>query len=143
MKYLIPLVIALAVISCKSTEILQYKYKSTTMLGSRTITITKDSVMTLYKGRAETAYHSRATLPDEWQSLQTAAKDVKLNEIADLESPTNRRQTDAAPFGSLFFVTKDSTFRSGSFDGFEPHESLAAVMVAIHKISQASPTDRQ
>lgn len=142
-KLIFPALMAILFFSCKSGEVVQYEYKSTTMLGSRTIVITKDSVMTTYKGRVESAYHSRATLPTEWEELQTAGKTVKLEEISDLPSPTNKRQTDAAPFGTLYFTTKDSTFKSATFDGFEAHASLAPVMAVIQKISLASPTDRE
>ena len=81
------------------------------MLGSRTTTITKDSVVTEYNGRMENRRTARATSSEEWLQLKESMKTVKLNDIADLESPTNRRATDAAPFGSVMITTKDSTYR--------------------------------
>lgn len=136
MRFLLAFTLLIFMFSCKTAEVLEYRYKSTTMLGTRTITITQDSVVTYYFGRAESKRTARATSSEEWLQLKESMKGVKLNEIADLASPTNHRATDAAPFGSVEIVTKDSTYRSASFDGFDSHEQLLPLLTTIKTMSQ-------
>jgi hypothetical protein len=107
------------------------------MLGTRTVSITKDSVVTMFSGRAATKRMSRETTDAEWNELNDGAKTIKLDNIASLESPTNGRQTDAAPYGTVSISTKDSTYKSASFDGFNAHESLAPLMGTIEKIANS------
>lgn len=136
MKYIAGIIGLMILMSCKTVEVMQYQYKSTTMLGSRIITITQDSVVTEFNGRIESNRTARATSSDEWMQLKESMKTVKLDEIATLESPTNRRATDAAPFGTVIITTKDSTYQSASFDGFDAHIQLTPLMTVIQKISE-------
>lgn len=136
MKRLLMVFAAIAVLTaCNTKEIIQYEYKSTTMLGSRTLTITKDSVISSYFGRMEANRQARKTTPEEWEALKNSAKTIKLEEIRDLKSPTNKRATDAAPFGKVMLTTADSTYRSASFDGFDSHEMLKPLMEVIKEIA--------
>lgn len=135
MKNLVGIIGLMVLVSCKTVDIVKYQYKSTTMLGSRTITITQDSVVTEFNGRMESNRTARATSFEEWVQLKESMKSVDLDEIALLESPTNRRATDAAPFGSVLISTKDSTYQSASFDGFDAHIKLTPLMVVIQNIT--------
>lgn len=137
MKFLILVAAAITLVGCKTVEVVSYQYRSSTMLGTRTVDISKDSVVTMFTGRTEDKRTSRVTTAQEWEELQTGVKTVKLEEIANLPSPTNGRQTDAAPYGMLTISTKDSTFQSASFDGFNAHQSLAPLMGTIQKISNS------
>ena len=135
MKYILPLVAALVLFSCKTVEIVEYQYRSSTMLGTRTITVTQDSVVTNYNGRSESTHTARATSAEEWLELKASVKNVKLNDIRTLEAPSNKRSTDASPYGSVMLSTKDSTYQSASFDGYVSHSMLLPLMDAIKKIS--------
>ena len=77
------------------------------------------------------------TAPEEWAELQLSVEKVNLKTLADLPSPTNRRQTDAAPFGSVSLTTKDSTYVSGGFDGYNAGPSLTPLMTIIQRIANA------
>ena len=66
MKYFLIIVGLVLLVSCKSYEIVQYEYRSTTMMGTRTVTITKDSVVSNYSGRMESNRIVRTTSPEEW-----------------------------------------------------------------------------
>lgn len=136
MKYLFMLGAVLLIMACKTTEVMKYEYKSTTMIGTRTITITKDSVVTRFGGRAGNTHTSRATSPQEWAELKESVSQLKLSEIGTLESPTNRRSTDAAPYGSVLLTTKDSSYKSASFDGYDAHKDLKPLMTIIQRIAQ-------
>jgi len=136
-KWIFPLIAGLLVlVSCKTVEVVKYEYRSTTMLGSRTVTITQDSIVTAYSGRAEATREARATTPEEWTALKEGMSNVDLKAIASLESPTNKRSTDASPYGMVKISTADSTYQSASFDGYDSHEMLAPLMVEIKKIAQ-------
>ncbi len=136
MKYLFMLGAVLFLMACKTTEVLKYEYKSTTMIGTRTLTITQDSVVTNFQGRTGNTYTARATSPEEWANLKEASKKVKLAEIANLQSPTNFRSTDAAAYGSIKLTTKDSTYKSSSFDGYDSHADLLPILNLIKEMAQ-------
>ena len=138
MKYILPIIAAIVVMACKTTEVVKYEYRSTTMLGTRVLTVTQDSIVSSYSGRAEPTRSSRATTVEEWAKLQEASKGLKWSEIANLEAPTNRRSTDASPFGSIKISTKDSTYKSSSFDGYNSHQDLLPVMDLIKEIAQSA-----
>jgi hypothetical protein len=135
MKYILPIIAAFLIISCKTTDIAQYQYKATTMLGSRILTVTQDSVISSFAGRTTPTRTARATTPEEWNELKASVAGLKLETIATLESPTNKRATDASPFGSLKLTTKDSTYHSSSFDGYDSHKSLLPLTAVMKKIA--------
>ena len=137
MKYFIALFSLVVLAACSNQEIIQYEYKSTTMLGSRTVTVTQDSVISVYSGRIESNRQARKTTPEEWEALKNGVQNVKLEEIKELPSPTNKRSTDAAPFGTIFLTTKDSTYKSASFDGYDSHEMLQPLMDVIKEIANS------
>lgn len=142
MKYLIPLFAVLLMVSCKTNDILQYQYKSATMIGSKTMTITKDSIIVVFNGRGKKTYDARLTTPEEWEELELATSRVDLKDLNTLESPSNMRQTDASPYGTIFLTTKDSTYNTQSFDGYNSHESLLPLMGVIKKIANADRPER-
>lgn len=123
-------------VSCKELDIVQYEYQSTTMMGRTVIAIRQDSVVTTFNGREGYMRKARATEPSEWMNLANSVKDVELSKISALESPTNKRATDAAPYGTIIITTKDSVYTSASFDGKNPHEMLVPLMNEIVKISE-------
>jgi len=104
------------------------------MMGKTTVSITKDSVITSFNGRGEAKLDVRKTTESEWVDLMKSLAEVDLNKIASLESPTNKRATDAAPYGTIEITTKDSVYTSASFDGKNPHEMLMPVMNEIVEI---------
>lgn len=134
MKYFGAFVVLFALISCKELDIVKFEYMSTTMMGKTVVSITQDSVVTSFNGRGEPTRKARATQSSEWMALAKAMEGVELEKIASLESPTNKRATDAAPYGTIIIHTKDSTYTSAGFDGKNPHEMLMPLMNEIVKI---------
>jgi hypothetical protein len=135
MRLLIAMLILSAfTVACKELDVVQYEYRSTTMMGKTTVIITADSVITSVNGRGEPTRTARATETSEWTSLAASLKDVDFSKIATLESPTNKRATDAAPFGTIVISTKDSVYTSATFDGKNPHEMLQPLMKEIVKV---------
>lgn len=120
--------------SCNETDIVSYEYHSTTMMGKTIVTITQDSVVVSFNGRGEPSHEVRKTQASEWTALAASLEKVDLNKIATLESPTNKRDTDAAPFAKIIVTTKDSVYTSANFDGKNPHEMLMPLMNEIIKV---------
>jgi hypothetical protein len=127
-------VCVLTLLSCKELNFTKVEYRSTTMMGKTLVEITQDSVVVSFAGRGEPTRTARKTDSSEWMNLASALEGVDLNKIATLEAPTNKRATDAAPYGTILISTKDSTYTSASFDGKNPHEMLMPLMNEIVKI---------
>jgi len=127
-------VCVLTLLSCKELNFTKVEYRSTTMMGKTLVEITQDSVVVSFNGRGEPTRTARKTDSSEWMNLASAMEGVDLNKIATLEAPTNKRATDAAPYGTIIITTKDSSYTSASFDGKNPHEMLMPLMNEIVKI---------
>ena len=136
MRYLLICMTALSLISCEELEVNQFEYTTTTMMGRTQLLVTQDSVVVDFNGRGEPTHFSRATKAQEWSGLMLSLKEVDLDKVASLEAPSNKRATDAAPFAYFEFTTKDSTYRSASFDHKNPNSMLKPCMDEIIKIQE-------
>ncbi len=59
----------------------------------------------------------------DWKELINDFKDINLEEIPNLKSPTEKRFYDGAAIANLNITFKDKTYKSQSFDhGFPPAE---------------------
>jgi hypothetical protein len=128
------IIMSVVMISCVEENIVQYEYRSTTMMGKTIVTIRQDSVVTTFNGRGTPTRTARATEASEWTALYKSLEGVDLDQVANLEAPTDKRSTDAAPFGVLVVTTVDSVYTSATFDGKNPHEMLMPLMNEVVKI---------
>jgi len=135
-KLLLLTFFAAILVACVESEVEKVEYRSTTMMGKTMVTITKDSVITEFTGRGEPWRNVRTTGSAEWPDLLKLLSEVKLKDIPTYEAPTNKRATDAAPFGTLFVHTKDSVYKSQTFDGYDSHDALQPVMDHIKKMAE-------
>ena len=93
-------------ISCSTTqEITEYRYTQSSMMGKVTIAVTQDSIVKSFVGRGNPSRNAFVTSEQTWNDLNKAMENVELKNLGNLQSPTNKRQTDAAPYGRLYFVT--------------------------------------
>lgn len=120
--------------ACKTSEVIQYNYSTTTMMGRTQVSVNQDSVVVVVQGRMKVPRFARKTETSEWQGLMKAMENVNLKKIATLEAPSSNRQTDASPYAQFELTTKDSTYVSASFDGGNPHEMLSALMEEFKQI---------
>ena len=127
-------VLTALLVSCEETDVVQYEYISSTMMGRTVVTITQDSVVTTFNGRGEPTRNARKTEASEWSALFKSLAEGDLNKMPTVESPTNGRATDRSPYGTLIITTKDSAYTSASFDGKNPHEMLMPLMNEVVKI---------
>ena len=131
MKILFTLLISITLMSCGTQKIISYEYSTVTRGYKMTIKVDQDSTfVTETKGREITEIKS-ATPPELWKALESGAREIELLEIGTLESPTNKRQMDAAMFSKLILTTEDSTYTSSSFDNGHPPAMLKIVVDSL------------
>jgi predicted nuclease of predicted toxin-antitoxin system len=135
MKKLLIITLAVTFLSCNSDKIISYTYSVVTRGYKLEITVAKDSTHISQSGR-QVLEKDYATNPDLWKFLNKNSKTVKLDEIGGLESPTNKRQFDAAMFASLTISTKDSVYRSCSFDAGHPPSMIKNIVDELVKESE-------
>ena len=133
-KSIIILGIAFAAVACSTSKVIQYEYRSTTMMGKRALFITQDSVISDYTGRSNSNRVARAITPEEWEAVNKSIKSVKLDDLDSLKGPTNERKTDASPYGLIVVTTADSVYYSATFDGYNAHPKLLPFIEEVKKL---------
>lgn len=137
MKKLVIISALILLASCAKQVISAYEYSATGRGYNLNITVTKDStVLTENVFRDPAKVTAYATSPELWKSLNDNSKNIDLKKINDLESPTNRRDTDAALYGKMVFKTADSTYTSSSFDAGKPHLIMKPVVDSIANLKK-------
>ena len=136
MKIIVVLLTAFTLVSCKLIEVSKYEYHTTTMMGRTVLSITQDSVIVTFNGRSAPTRYARATKASEWTAINGSMKDVDLTKVNSLEAPSQLRATDAAPFATFYFETKDSTYKSATFDHKRAHEMLVPLMDEVLKVQE-------
>ncbi|MCH2235749.1 MAG: hypothetical protein MK078_16025 [Crocinitomicaceae bacterium] len=137
MKGLLFVASLLLIISCGSSkEIVEYKYTQSSMMGRMTIAVTQDSIIKSYTGRGTPSRNAFVTPEQTWTDLNKGMEKVELKNLGNLKSPTNKRQTDQAPYGRLYFTTKDSTYQSLDFDGTDAHSDFKDIMKVFEELLQ-------
>lgn len=135
MKKLLIIMLAVAFLSCNSDKLISYTYSVVARGYKLEITVAKDSTHISQTGRQKLE-KNYATNSDLWKSLKKDSKNVELKEIVGLESPTNKRQFDGAMLASLTIATKDSVYRSSSFDAGHPPVMIKNIVDQLVKESE-------
>lgn len=136
MRYLIILLAALSLASCKDLDIKKVEYHTSTMMGKTILSVTQDSVIVTFNGRGEPTYFAREAKDAEWTAVLKSIMDVDLDKIADLEAPSNRRANDVVGYAKFIVVGRDKSHISGSFDAKNPNAVLMPLMEEINKIEE-------
>ncbi len=131
MKHFFTILLLTLLVSCGTQKIVSYEYSATTRGYKKLITVEEDSTTVTISTYSDTKTEVFKTSPEFWQSIEAASEDIDLKKIADLPSPTNRRQTDAAMFSKIKFITADSTFTSSTFDNGQPPAMLKTVVDSL------------
>jgi hypothetical protein len=71
----------------------------------------------------------------DWEMLMELYKNVVLEEIKNLEAPSNKRFHDGAATAQLAIKTKDSMYESQSFDHGNPPQALQPLLEKIISIA--------
>jgi len=118
-------------LSCGTQKIVTFEYSEVTRGYKKTVSVSrKETVIITKKSNLEekAIYRTNSTL---WKALQTNVVDVELYEISTLESPTHKRDVDAAMFAKLIIVTKDTTYTSSSFDNGHPPAMIKTIVDSL------------
>jgi hypothetical protein len=116
--------------ACGTSKITSYQYTAGTRGYQLSITVNQDSVRLkeVTNKEVNTVY---ATNSEFWKGLEKESKSIVLDSVANLKSPSNKRQFDAAMFAKMTFTTQDSVYKSASFDGGKPHEMLQGIVDSL------------
>lgn len=109
------------------------------------VIISRDSVRAFSENHrsADSAFHYATDVDtDRWAKLILALKDVPLQELDGLQSPTTKRAHDGAIHSSIVITFEDGTSVSHSFDDETPHPDLQPLLDAINEFRIASPKHR-
>ncbi|HEY3430838.1 MAG TPA: hypothetical protein VGK39_09190 [Cyclobacteriaceae bacterium] len=132
---LVLLINGCASVTNKPNDIVKIEFSSLTRGHSRNIIFTKDSVISSVEGREASPKKEKRLNAEEWQRLVGSLKNLALNEITDLQSPTMKRAYDGAMHSTIVIATSDRETFSHSFDDEDPHEKLKPLMKVIHELN--------
>ncbi len=127
-------VVGMMSLSCKSKKYISFTYSVLTRGYKLETVVTKDSTFITQSGR-ESKKIVKETSKDLWNNLIDETKKLDLNTIANLESPTNKRQFDAAMFAKVIVTTKDSVYTSSSFDAGHPNQTIEPLVNLLVDVS--------
>jgi hypothetical protein len=136
---LLAMVLCLASRCQPSTDVGRIRFTSVTRGYHKEVNITKDSVHTLIQGRDGNETYSRHLAAGEWEKLTGALKNVTLQEIPKLKSPTDKRAYDGARISSLELQTSKGQTLIHSFDNEQPHATLKPLMEAVLAVEAKKP----
>lgn len=72
----------------------------------------------------------------DWKELLGAFQNVKLEELADLKSPTQKRFHDGAAAATLKVTYKDKTYESAAFDHGKPPAEIEKLVNKINSFAK-------
>ncbi|HEY9008136.1 hypothetical protein [Ohtaekwangia sp.] len=117
---------------------MRINYTTLTRGYQKQITLSHDSVVLHVEGREENKDVKRSLTPDEWNLLIKSLKNVKLEDIPNLPSPSMKRAYDGARHSTITLTTPDHKTFSHAFDNEDAHAKLLPLMQAILKIEEAT-----
>ena len=106
------------------------------------VIISRDSLQGFVENhRMPEASKQYATSVDEdrWAGLIMSLKDVPLEDIDGLQSPTTNRAHDGALHSSIVITLNDGQTISHSFDGENPHPDLQPLLDLIQEMRVPPP----
>jgi hypothetical protein len=98
------------------------------------VAISRDSVhgaVENHKLPENSKHYSSEVDHDDWATLMVALRDVALEDIDGLQSPTMNRAHDGAIQSSIVITFEDGSSISHSFDDENPHPDLRRLLDAI------------
>lgn len=110
------------------------EYTATTRGFFQKITVKNQEVF-VTKDRNSTEIGKAAKIADsDWKEIVNDFQAIRLEEIPNSKSPTEKRFYDGAPIANLKITFKDKTYESQSFDhGFPPAE-IEKLVIKINSL---------
>lgn len=132
MKFI--MLIALCFLSA-CTTVKSISYTSLTRGFRKEILVTSKEIrLTEQKMSSDEKVTCRQLTKEDWNSMISSLRNVKLREIDSLNSPTNRRLYDGALASALVIKSKSGKTYQHGFDDADPHAKLKPVVNEILKI---------
>jgi len=119
-------------------KISRIEFETATRGYHKNITITSRMIMIKQQSRDDVNEHTMKLKikQSDWNDLLTLLKNISLDEIATLVSPTMQRASDAARTSTLSVVDVNGTLYSHTFDNEDPNEKLKPLMTRIIAIER-------
>jgi len=110
------------------------EYQAMTRGSNQEVVLTHDMVQVRTIAGSKEAYTATITT-QQWNDVVKDLEKIDLNTIGELKTPTNKRFYDGALIATLTVKTKDSTYRSSSFDHGAPPAEIASLVNRIVTLS--------
>lgn len=110
-------------------------YEASTRGFYEKIWVANDSI-TMTNDRDHKILMRYPTPEKDWKELMILLKDVNLNDMPNLESPTKMRHYDGAAHASLTIGKGESEIRSNGFDHGHPPKEIEAVVNKVLSMKQ-------
>ena len=122
----------------KQPEIIQIEFHTLTRGAYENVRITKDSVQIKKKNITDEKERksARKLKHKEWIDLLNTTKNISLQDIPLLKSPTSDRASDGAYHSTIIITTEDKQSATHAFDNEKPNEKMQLLMLAIRKITK-------
>lgn len=116
----------------------EIRFESATRGYQKKVVFTPDSIFIVIQSvTIPNPKLKQALSPKEWKQLTGSLKGLSLDEISNLESPTNNRQTDAAKGSIISIYTSDNKQYQHQFDDTNPNAKLQPLMNMISSIENS------
>ena len=114
-------------------KVSQIEFATSTRGYHKNVIITKDMLIITQQSHNDVSEHTTEVkmVEDDWSALLGALKDLSLEEISTLASPTMRRASDAARSSTLSITDENGKLYSHSFDNENPNAKLKRLMECI------------
>lgn len=128
------LIYAIANSACAQTEMIEnITFKSNTRGGQRLIEVSKSSIAFTNNGSTETSELSTS----EWDSILTTLSEIKLQNLENLNPPSDGRARDAAWHSTIIIITTDGNeYSTTSFDNAKAPAELEDLMKILVKLDK-------
>lgn len=108
----------------QENDILEFKYTASSRGVLNEIIIKKDSTSIKTLDQSQTL----KTDPEKWNKLLLLVKTIDLEKLEKLESPSDKRFSDAALSANLFITTSYKEYESSSFDHGNPPNEIKNIV---------------
>jgi hypothetical protein len=96
------------------------------------ISVTETNLVVSENG---TVIKEKKITTEDWKLLSNVVKNIPLNEIANLEAPSQKRFVDADLASKIEINTNSASFTSSEFDKTQPPKTLAPLINKIKSLA--------
>ena len=130
-KYILSILCMLFLIHCTSSQE-EKSLKSIEYSAS-----TRGSSITIKVGSTQLTYNHtvKGVTAIQWEKLTELVSQINLNNISELEAPSNDRYRDAALAASIKLYYQDKEYESAQFDHGNPPKELSNLVNEVLKLA--------